>query len=102
MKPNYLFRYARLVAIYIIVFFLGTIVAKAQCPTVNDPTPTVCDASGYTFAELSVDYATDNGGGIVWYDQSSGGSAFNPSQLVREGTYYADDTSGSCVSRSAI
>src|SRR5690606_3119770 len=102
MKPNYLFRYAKLVAIYVIVFFLGTIAVDAQCPTVNDPAPTVCDASSYTIADVSADDATAKCGGIVWYDQSSGGVAFNPSQLVREGTYYADDTTGSCVSRSAI
>ncbi|MBU3820907.1 gliding motility-associated C-terminal domain-containing protein [Flavobacteriaceae bacterium XHP0103] len=102
MKTNYVFRYAKLFAVYIMVFLWGTNMANAQCPTVNDPNPIICDASGYTFSNLSADYATDNGGGIVWYDQSSGGTAFNPSQLVNEGTYYADDSSGSCGTRNSI
>lgn len=73
-----------------------------QCPTITDPSPTICNASGYTYANLSSDYATDNGNGIVWYSASSGGSSFNPNELVKEGTYYADDDSGTCGSRASI
>ncbi|MFD0989324.1 gliding motility-associated C-terminal domain-containing protein [Mariniflexile jejuense] len=77
--------------------------SHGQCPTipVSNPSP-ICDASGFTFANLSA-YANDNGGGIVWYPTSTGGSAFNASQLVKQGvTYYAGDSSGSCGSRMSI
>ncbi|MBC3756875.1 gliding motility-associated C-terminal domain-containing protein [Hyunsoonleella sp. SJ7] len=74
----------------------------AQCPTITDPNPPpICDASGFTFNDLNA-FATDGGDGIVWYDMLSGGSAFNPNELVPEGTYYADNDSGDCATRPSI
>ena len=74
----------------------------SQCPTVtNSSPPPICDASGFTFNDLNA-YATDGGNGIVWYDTPSGGSPFNPNQLVQEGIYYADDNTGTCGVRPTL
>jgi len=75
--------------------------AVAQCPTVNDPNPSICDASGLTFSDLNV-FATDNGNGIVWYDALTAGNAFADNELLLEGTYYADDLTGTCGTRQSI
>lgn len=86
------------------VFLWTTFSVNAQCPTIVDPTPSpICDASGFTFADLSTPtYVTDNGNGIVWYDALTGGAAFLDNQLVSEGTYYVDDNSGACGGRASI
>ncbi|WP_298341523.1 gliding motility-associated C-terminal domain-containing protein [uncultured Algibacter sp.] len=86
---------------YLLVFGLS-FSSLAQCPTITDPTPPpICDASGFTFNDLNA-FATDGGNGIVWYDSPSGGSLFNPTELVTEGIYYADDNSGTCGARASI
>ncbi|WP_100614112.1 gliding motility-associated C-terminal domain-containing protein [Confluentibacter citreus] len=102
MKTNYLFGYVKFFTIYTLVFLWAAFKVNAQCPTVNDTSPLILDASGYTFADLSADFVIDNGGGISWYSNSTGGILFNPTQLVSEGTYYADDNSGSCGSRTSV
>ncbi|MDC1226253.1 gliding motility-associated C-terminal domain-containing protein [Algibacter sp.] len=74
----------------------------SQCPTITDPTPPpICGASDFTFNDLNT-FATDGGNGIVWYDVPSGGSPFNVNELVTEGLYYADDSSGTCGSRASL
>ncbi len=74
----------------------------AQCPTIaNSNPPPICDASGFTFSDLNA-FATDGGNGIVWYDMLTGGTPFNTNELVQEGTYYADDNSGTCGARVSI
>ena len=88
--------------LYFSVFFGTFINSYSQCPTVDDPNPSICDASAFSFNDLSTLYATDNGDGIVWYDALVGGSAFTSTELVQEGTYYADSNSGSCASRPSI
>ena len=103
MKAKTLLRYPRFFVTFIMFFLWASFSLNAQCPTVTNPTPPpICDASGYTFSDLSSDFATDNGGGIFWYDMATGGAAFNATQLVVEGTYYADDNSESCISRPFI
>tara|TARA_R110000868_G_scaffold399053_1_gene672592 strand:+ start:12737 stop:16927 length:4191 start_codon:yes stop_codon:yes gene_type:complete len=96
MKTKFLFRYVIKSAAYLFVFIWTIVSANAQCPTTIPTPPTICDAAGYTFADLSADYATDTGGGIVWYNAISGGTRFFSNQLVSEGTYYADQSSGAC------
>lgn len=104
MKAKSIFRYVVKSTAYLFVFIWTIFSAHAQCPTITDPTPpAICDAAGYTFADLSADYATDNGGGIVWYSAITGGTKFFSNQLVSEGTYYADDNVGSCIgSRASV
>lgn len=102
MKTKSLFRNVIISITYVLVFFWTSFSAKAQCPSISDPLPpAICDASGFTFNDLNT-YATDNGNGIIWYDVATGGIPFSGVQLVSEGTYYADDISGSCGSRLSI
>ncbi len=102
MNAKSLLRHTKKIVAFIMVFLWTAFSINAQCPTISDPTPPpICDASGFTFNDLNA-YATDAGNGIVWYDSASGGSAYNASQLVLEGTYYADDNSGTCGVRSSI
>ncbi|ULC59421.1 gliding motility-associated C-terminal domain-containing protein [Flaviramulus sp. BrNp1-15] len=98
MKTKSLLGYAKTFVPLIMVFLWTTFSVNAQCPTLNPSPPPmpICDASGYTFADLSADYALDGGDGIVWYDASSGGNLFNDAQLVLEGTYYLDNNSANC------
>ncbi|WP_452601075.1 T9SS type B sorting domain-containing protein [Pontimicrobium sp. MEBiC06410] len=101
-SPPPLFRKAYMHISYILVFLFTALSASAQCPTVTTPNPNpICDAAGLTFADLNI-YVTDNGGGVVWYDALTNGNAFTDSELVQEGTYYADDSAGTCAIRSSI
>jgi large repetitive protein len=104
MKTNYLFRYVKFFTIYSMVFLWSAFKVNAQCPTVtNASPPAICDASGYNFTDLTTDFAVNNGGGVAWYTQPSGGTRLNASQLVASGvTYYADNSAGNCGSRSPI
>ncbi|MCB4806815.1 gliding motility-associated C-terminal domain-containing protein [Tamlana sp. 62-3] len=103
MKTKSLVRLPSLIGSFFVVFLWMTFSLNAQCPTVTNPAPpAICDASGYTFSDLRTDYVTDGGNGIVWYDSDTGGNLINNNQLVQEGTYYADDNSGSCGTRQSI
>ncbi len=87
---------------YILVFLWAALKTNAQCPTIADANPpAICNASGFTFSDLDA-YATDQGNGIVWYSESSGGTFFGSNELVPAGTYYADDNSGTCGSRASV
>ncbi|XCF06681.1 gliding motility-associated C-terminal domain-containing protein [Tamlana crocina] len=97
MKTDLLLRNAFKHALLFLLLFGTSITLFAQCPTITDSNPPpICDASGFTFNDLSATYATDAGNGIVWYDEDTGGNPFSPSQLVYEGTYYIDNNSGNC------
>ena len=97
MKTNYLFRYTKVFVTSLMVFLWATVSLNAQCPTITNQTPPpICNGSGYTLSNLSADYATDNGNGIVWYNAATGGNGLDPNQLVQQGVYYIDDNSGSC------
>ncbi|GAA4894672.1 hypothetical protein GCM10023311_19210 [Flaviramulus aquimarinus] len=90
--------------LFTLLLFGISFTAFAQCPTIpNSSPPAICNASGFTFNDLNT-YAVDGGNGIVWYDSATGGSAFNPDELVREGVlYYVDDSSGACgITRASI
>ncbi|NNL16837.1 MAG: hypothetical protein HKO81_09395, partial [Flavobacteriaceae bacterium] len=87
--------------VLLLLFLWVPIFLYAQCPTVTDPNPVICDASNYTFADLNA-FAVDQGNGIVWYDSATGGSPFSATQLVEQATYYAGDSTGSCGNRSQV
>ena len=73
---------------------LFSIKINAQCPTMPNNNVTICDASGFNFGDLDA-FANDIGNGIVWYDSVTGTTPFTDNELVSEGTYFADDDSGS-------
>ncbi|WP_346880677.1 gliding motility-associated C-terminal domain-containing protein [uncultured Algibacter sp.] len=102
MKAKLTFRKTPLFVFYILWFLVSALSASAQCPTItNSNPPPICDASGFTFNDLNT-FANDEGDGIVWYDTATGGTPFDANTFVQEGTYYADDNSGSCVTRMSI
>uniref|UniRef100_UPI00262D7891 hypothetical protein n=1 Tax=uncultured Algibacter sp. TaxID=298659 RepID=UPI00262D7891 len=102
MKTKSLLKFTKTFVTFTMVLLWTVFSANAQCPTVTNPNPPpICDASGYTFNDLN-SFATDGGNGIVWYDTLTGGSPFNPNQLLQEGIYYADDNTGTCGSRASI
>ncbi|WP_375239963.1 gliding motility-associated C-terminal domain-containing protein [Aurantibacter sp.] len=79
-----------------LAFCLTSVISYAQCPTIPSSPIVICDAAGFNFSDLSA-FATDTGGGIVWYDSAISTTALPDMQLVAEGTYYADDVSDSCA-----
>ncbi|WP_142784943.1 gliding motility-associated C-terminal domain-containing protein [Changchengzhania lutea] len=98
METKSLFRNGIKLASFIMVFLWTSMNVMAQCPTISDPTPpAVCDASGFTIDDLNA-YATDPGGGIVWYNAETDGTAYRPNELLLDGIYYIDDNAGSCPS----
>jgi len=102
MKINLIINNALYRAFFYVLLLGISYTGFSQCPTItNSSPPTICDASGFTFSDLNT-YATNGGNGIVWYDTLTGGNLFNASQLVQEGTYYADDNSGTCGARESI
>ncbi|WAC03751.1 hypothetical protein N7U66_10165 [Lacinutrix neustonica] len=92
MKKRSLSRKSVILASFFLVFLSSMSYMHAQCPTVNNPNPLICDASGFTFNDLNA-FATDNGDGVLWYSSLTGGNAFASTQLVQEGTYYAESNS---------
>ena len=74
---------------------------SAQCPTIPTSPISICNAPGFTFNDLNSS-ATDLGNGVSWYDAPTGGNFQAPNSLVQEGTYYADDNSGSCGTRNPL
>lgn len=82
------------------LFFINT--TLGQCPTINDPNPSICDTNSFQVIDLNT-YTTDSGSGIVWYEMPTGGLAIANDDLVEDGkTYYAGDFSGSCGTRPGI
>ncbi|TCK67583.1 gliding motility-associated-like protein [Winogradskyella wandonensis] len=84
-----------------LLLFAFTSHVSAQCPTVTNPSPLVCDAAGLTIQDLNI-YATDINNDIQWYDSPTGGTTFNSNELVSEGVYYAGNSTGTCGTREAI
>lgn len=103
MKTIILFRNVFKVGFFFCLFIWTSFNVHSQCPTLNTSPPPmpICDASGFTFTDLNA-YALDEGNGIRWYNVSSGGTPINVNQLVSEGTYYADDNSGTCGTRVSV
>jgi len=83
-----------------LTFFAGLTISSAQCPTVADPTQSFCDVQSPTIGSL---IATNNGGGIVWYANATGGSPLsNAVGLVDGQDYFADSTAGGCVRQAVV
>ncbi|MBA6152328.1 gliding motility-associated C-terminal domain-containing protein [Gelidibacter maritimus] len=83
------------------ICFIGvSLHSFGQCPTVTNPTQSFCDIEAPKISDL---VATDNGGGIRWYETSTSTTPLsNTVGLVNGNTYYADDSSGTCGSRQPV
>ena len=74
--------------------------AFSQCPTVSNAIQSFCDTQLPTVANL---VATDNGGGIRWYANATGGTPLLSSvALINGQDYFADDNTGSCGPRQGV
>ncbi|QBZ97734.1 gliding motility-associated C-terminal domain-containing protein [Flavobacterium sangjuense] len=72
----------------------------SQCPTVTNPTQSFCDTQSPTVASL---VATDNGGGIRWYANATGGAPLSSSISLTNGEdYFADSIMGPCSTRQSV
>lgn len=72
---------------------------RAQCPTVANAAQSFCDINSPTVANL---VAFNNGGGVVWYANATGGSPLsNATGLVNGEDYFADSVAG-CGSRQLV
>ncbi|NMH29183.1 MopE-related protein, partial [Flavobacterium silvaticum] len=70
------------------------------CPTIENPSQTFCSNQNATIDNLD---ATDNGGGVVWYDAIDATVALSPGTPLIDGSaYFADNTSGSCDVRESV
>lgn len=80
---------------------MGVIFTSAgQCPTVVSPSQTFCDVESPVIANLS---ATNNGGGVVWYESPTSTTPLTSAiGLVSGEDYYADDASGTCGTRQRV
>ena len=96
------FKNAIKIASFVFVFLWSAYSSFAQCPTIAVSNPTaICNASGFKVSDLNT-YATNTGGGIVWYTTSTGGTPLSSGQLVTERRYYADNSAGSCTTRPFV
>ena len=83
-----------------LAFFAGLTKSSAQCPTVINPNQTFCAIQSPTVANL---VATNNGGGVRWYANATGGTALsNSSGLINNEDYFADDNTGACGVRQKV
>ena len=73
---------------------------NAQCPTVTNNAQSLCNVQSLLVGDL---IATDNGGGIVWYDTATSTTPLlNSENLINGEDYYADDSTGTCGLRSQV
>jgi hypothetical protein len=84
------------------VFLSGLLSVWAQCPTVNDATPSFCDSQDPRVSNLNA-FVTDGGAGIAWYADPVGGTALISTARLENGVkYYVDQTSGNCGGRVPV
>lgn len=89
--------------IYALFLFINLIAgfteSFAQCPTVVDPTQSFCDVESPVVASL---VATNNGGGVVWYDTATSTTPLPPTLGLDDGGDYYADSSAGCGSRQLV
>ncbi|WP_309640861.1 gliding motility-associated C-terminal domain-containing protein [Flavobacterium sp.] len=100
MRINTLGR-KKILYLYLLLACFGFVVNSfGQCPTVTNPNQSFCDTEAPTIANLA---ATDNGGGIKWYANATGGVPLSTSISLNNGDdYFADDNTGTCVRQSVL
>ena len=86
---------------YLLLCFVASIqCVYSQCPTVSNAAQSFCDTQTPTIASLQ---ATDNGGGIKWYDTATSTTALSSSLSLQNGQdYFADDNTGTCGVRQSV
>uniref|UniRef100_UPI0035B1423E hypothetical protein n=1 Tax=Flavobacterium sp. TaxID=239 RepID=UPI0035B1423E len=88
---------SKLAALFFVVF-VNTV--SGQCPTITNSIQTFCDSQSPTVASL---VATDNGGGIRWYDTASSTTPLSSStSLISGEDYFVDDITGTCGTRQSV
>ena len=93
-------KYPIRLAVLLISILFGFTTVNAQCPTVTNSTQSFCDMQSVLVGDLQ---ASDNGGGVVWYDSATSTTPLsNSDSLISGEDYYADDSSGSCGTRSRV
>jgi gliding motility-associated-like protein len=85
-----------------LLFFVSFNTINAQCPTLPVSTQVICDAAGFDFNDLNAFATPAPGNSVRWYLNATGGTPLQQSQLVRQGTYYAGDPTGTCGTRPAL
>lgn len=79
---------------------IARLIGTAACPSVTQTTQQFCDSSSPTIASLA---ATDQGGGINWYSSATATTPMSTTTGLTNGsTYYADNSFGTCGSRTAV
>jgi len=92
--------YPILIAFFLISITFGLTSVNAQCPTVTNNSQSFCDIQSILVSDLQ---ATDNGGGIVWYESATSTIPLpNSDSLINGEDYYADDNTGTCGPRARV
>jgi len=99
-RPNRLKNHKTASLFTLLLSILGLNLSFAQCPTVNNPVQTFCDLESILISDL---VATDNGGGVSWYDTATSTTPLpNNAGLNNGEDYYAGSTSGTCTARQRV
>ncbi|WP_299111943.1 gliding motility-associated C-terminal domain-containing protein [uncultured Winogradskyella sp.] len=102
MKANkYSFKSHSILLAFLLLSTLSLLTkVNAQCPTVTNSAQSLCNVQSLLVGDL---IATDNGGGIVWYDTAISTTPLSNSENLIDGEdYYADDSTGTCGARSRV
>lgn len=85
----------------LLVFLLTkTLSLEAQCPSLSNSNQTFCAIDNPLVEDLEI---SDQGGGVVWYTEPTGGSIVGDNfNLLNGVTYYADNLTGTCSVRPSV
>ena len=97
---KYFYLQSKACMLFIFLFFYGNFESVAQCPSTGNITQSFCDIQSPTVANLQ---ATDNGGGIAWYETAVSTTHIPFESGLENGKiYYLDNSAGNCGSRIAV
>ncbi|MGY5355100.1 Ig-like domain-containing protein [Wenyingzhuangia sp. IMCC45467] len=78
---------------------ITVVVNNPSTPTTTNATQSFCTVDNPTIADLNVTAS----GTVVWYNQSTGGTAYNNTDALANGiTYYAANSDGGCESDTRL
>ncbi|WP_299103403.1 gliding motility-associated C-terminal domain-containing protein [uncultured Winogradskyella sp.] len=98
---KYSFKSYSILLAFLLISISGVLTSvNAQCPTVTESNQILCNTQSVLVGDL---IATDNGGGIVWYDTATSTIPLsNSDNLINGEDYYADDSTGTCGARQRV